>query len=78
MLGASTIILLLIYLGKTWIGYGSEDLEHESLWFPYVTSMYWSITTLTTAGFGDLHARNRRERIFVICYMLFNPGMTSI
>ncbi|GJW62024.1 potassium channel AKT1-like protein [Tanacetum coccineum] len=43
--------------GKTWIGYGNEDFEQESLWIRYVTSMYWLITTLTTMGYGDLHAQ---------------------
>nr|XP_043624262.1 potassium channel AKT1 [Erigeron canadensis] len=63
--------------GKTWIGFDNEDFEKQSHWINYVTSMYWSITTLTTVGYGDLHAQNRREMIFVICYMLFNLGLTS-
>ncbi|CAN1787320.1 Potassium channel AKT1 [Linum perenne] len=41
---------------RTWIGasLGNNFLE-RSLWIRYVTSMYWSITTLTTVGYGDLH-----------------------
>jgi hypothetical protein len=39
--------------------------------------MYWSITTLTTVGYGDLHAENTREMVFNIFYMLFNLGLTA-
>ena len=39
--------------------------------------MYWSITTLTTTGYGDLHAENSREMLFDIFYMLFNLGLTA-
>ncbi|KAM7519289.1 hypothetical protein LguiB_018251 [Lonicera macranthoides] len=64
---------------KTWIGAaaGMEDFHQLSLWIRYVTSMYWSITTLTTVGYGDLHAQNTGEMIFDIFYMLFNLGLTS-
>ncbi|KAK9050526.1 hypothetical protein SSX86_030504, partial [Deinandra increscens subsp. villosa] len=62
---------------RTWIGYDNTGFKDHSLGSRYVTSLYWSITTLTTVGYGDLHAQNRREMIFVICYMLFNLGLTS-
>lgn len=39
--------------------------------------MYWSIVTLTTTGYGDLHAENTGEKIFSIFYMLFNIGLTA-
>ncbi|MBA0586692.1 hypothetical protein Gorai_017422 [Gossypium raimondii] len=39
--------------------------------------MYWSITTMTTVGYGDLHAVNTMEMIFIIFYMLFNLGLTA-
>ncbi|XWS26944.1 hypothetical protein CRYUN_Cryun26dG0073700 [Craigia yunnanensis] len=64
--------------GRTWIGasLGDNFLE-QSLSIRYVTSMYWSITTLTTVGYGDLHPVNTREMIFDIFYMLFNLGLIA-
>ncbi|CAN7060462.1 hypothetical protein IGI04_016089 [Brassica rapa subsp. trilocularis] len=62
---------------KTWIGASNANFHDESLWMRYVTSMYWSITTLTTVGYGDLHPVNTKEMIFDIFYMLFNLGLTA-
>ncbi|KAK8933583.1 Potassium channel AKT1 [Platanthera zijinensis] len=62
---------------STWIGATIPDFHEKSLWIRYVTSMYWSITTLTTVGYGDLHAQNTREMVFNILYMLFNLGLTA-
>ncbi|KAI0491680.1 hypothetical protein KFK09_025940 [Dendrobium nobile] len=61
----------------TWIGATMPNFHERSLWIRYVTSMYWSITTLSTVGYGDLHAQNTREMIFDIFYMLFNLGLTA-
>ncbi|OVA00508.1 Cyclic nucleotide-binding domain [Macleaya cordata] len=62
---------------KTWIGASFGDFQESSLWMRYVTSIYWSITTLTTVGYGDLHPVNSQEMLFDIFYMLFNLGLTS-
>ncbi|KAJ6926939.1 potassium channel KAT3 [Populus alba x Populus x berolinensis] len=62
---------------RTWIGAVNPNFKEERLWNRYVTAMYWSITTLTTTGYGDLHAENPREMLFDIFYMLFNLGLTS-
>ncbi|GMP94648.1 hypothetical protein CsSME_00044030 [Camellia sinensis var. sinensis] len=62
---------------RTWIGLAMGDFRHRSLWVRYVTTMYWSISTLSTTGYGDLHAVNTQEMVFDIFYMLFNLGLTS-
>ncbi|XP_024459227.1 potassium channel AKT1 isoform X2 [Populus trichocarpa] len=62
---------------KTWIGSVWEDFHTESLWVRYVKALYWSITTLTTTGYGDLHAVNHDEMVFVMFYMMFDLGLTS-
>ncbi|KAL5157504.1 Potassium channel KAT1 [Glycine soja] len=62
---------------RTWIGAVYPNFKEENLWDRYVTAIYWSIVTLTTTGYGDLHAENTREMLFDIAYMLFNLGLTS-
>nr|XP_016460110.1 PREDICTED: potassium channel KAT3-like isoform X3 [Nicotiana tabacum] len=62
---------------STWIGTNVPNFKTRSIWLGYTYSMYWSITTLATVGYGDLHAVNTEEKIFTIFYMLFNIGLTA-
>ncbi|KAK3033875.1 hypothetical protein RJ639_032780, partial [Escallonia herrerae] len=62
---------------KTWIGAVMQNFQQESLWTRYVTSIYWSITTLSSTGYGDIHPVNTAEKLFDIFYMLFNLGLTA-
>ncbi|KAI3466821.1 hypothetical protein Pfo_023484 [Paulownia fortunei] len=62
---------------RTWIGAVYPNFKQMRLWDKYVTALYWSIVTLTTTGYGDLHAENPREMLFDVFYMLFNLGLTS-
>ncbi|CAL4947379.1 unnamed protein product [Urochloa decumbens] len=62
---------------RTWIGAVMPDFREAGLWVRYVTSLYWSITTMTTTGYGDLHAENTREMLFGVAYMLFNLWLTA-
>ncbi|KAK9000481.1 hypothetical protein V6N11_080977 [Hibiscus sabdariffa] len=63
--------------GRTWIGTVNPHFRESSLWVRYVSAFYWSITTMTTVGYGDLHAVNTAEMAFIIFYMLFNLGLTA-
>ncbi|CAN6681135.1 unnamed protein product [Malus baccata var. baccata] len=59
---------------KTWTG---AEILGQGLWVRYVTAVYWSITTLTPVGYGDLHPVNAWEMILDIFYMFFHLGLTS-
>ncbi|CAN6446388.1 unnamed protein product [Victoria cruziana] len=65
------------YPRRTWIGAVVPNFKEESLWTRYVMAIYWSITTFSTTGYGDLHAQNAREMLFDIIYMFFNMGLTA-
>ncbi|KAL2236942.1 UNVERIFIED_CONTAM: Potassium channel AKT1 [Sesamum indicum] len=62
---------------QTWIGLSIENFHEVPLWNNYVTSVYWSIVTITTIGYGDLHPVNTGEMIFDIFYMFFAIGLGS-
>ena len=49
----------------SWASYHQLDLSH-SIMKNYVTSFYFSAVTLTSTGFGDIHAHTTIEQIFVI------------
>ncbi|KZV53895.1 hypothetical protein F511_23660 [Dorcoceras hygrometricum] len=62
---------------KTWIAPFIENFHEASIWDRYVLSIYWSIVTVTTTGYGDFHPVNKNEMIFDIFFMLFNLGLTA-
>ncbi|GMI95045.1 potassium channel in Arabidopsis thaliana 3, ARABIDOPSIS THALIANA K+ RECTIFYING CHANNEL 1 [Hibiscus trionum] len=61
----------------TWIGKHIGDFKQKSVWHGYTCSIYWSIGTLTTVGYGDFFSVNEGEKIFNSIYMLFNIGLTA-
>ncbi|CAB4273802.1 unnamed protein product [Prunus armeniaca] len=64
--------------GYTWIGslklgdYSYSNFRDIDLWKRYTTSMYFAIVTMATVGYGDIHAVNLREMIFIMVYVSFD------
>nr|XP_009392582.2 PREDICTED: potassium channel KOR2-like isoform X2 [Musa acuminata subsp. malaccensis] len=61
--------------GYTWIGslsmgdYQYTNFREIDFWRRYITSLYFSIGTLATVGYGDVHAVNTREMVFSMIYI---------
>lgn len=53
---------------KSWID--EMNLRDDTLFRQYVTALYWTFTTLSTVGFGDIVPLNTAERVVTICTML--------
>ncbi|XP_057460218.1 potassium channel SKOR-like isoform X2 [Actinidia eriantha] len=64
--------------GYTWIGslkmgdYSYSQFRDIDLWKRYTTSLYFAIVTMATVGYGEIHAVNIREMIFVMIYVSFD------
>uniref|UniRef100_A0A1D1XV69 Potassium channel n=1 Tax=Anthurium amnicola TaxID=1678845 RepID=A0A1D1XV69_9ARAE len=64
--------------GRTWIGsLAMGDFRYSHFWdidlcTRYITSMYFAVVTMTTVGYGDIHAVNIREMIFIMVYISFD------
>ncbi|KAG8662538.1 potassium channel SKOR isoform X3 [Manihot esculenta] len=64
--------------GYTWIGslkmgdYSYSHFREIDIWKRYVTSLYFAVVTMATVGYGDIHAVNLREMIFVMVYVSFD------
>ena len=56
----------------TWI---DDDFKQMSVSEKYLTSLYFTITTFSTVGYGDISAKNYIEKIFCIFAMI--AGVTA-
>eukprot|EP00261_Vitis_vinifera_P031076 XP_019072319.1 PREDICTED: potassium channel KOR2 isoform X2 [Vitis vinifera] len=64
--------------GYTWIGsltmgdYKYINFREIDFWTRYITSLYFAIVTMATVGYGDIHAVNLREMIFIMIFVSFD------
>ncbi len=46
--------------------------ELDKMWEQYLFSLYWSVTTLCTLGYGDVTPQTYSEYIMAVSYMIIN------
>eukprot|EP01050_Picozoa_sp_SAG11_P027977 SAG11_NODE_7299_length_1165_cov_0.610694_2_plen_126_part_00 len=64
-------------------GEGATDAAHMAVQYPlpqrrYVDSLYWSLTTMTTIGYGDRLPTTRHELSFVLFAQVFGLAFFAI
>jgi hypothetical protein len=60
---------------RTWLetaGAAKPDGPPQTMWKQYLLSLYWSCTTLTSIGYGDVVPVTYPEMMLTISYMLIN------
>mmetsp|Transcript_51933 Transcript_51933/g.121570 ORF Transcript_51933/g.121570 Transcript_51933/m.121570 type:complete len:958 (-) Transcript_51933:139-3012(-) len=55
---------------ETWLTRCREAEGCQNMGEEYVSSLYFTLTTMTTVGFGDIAPMNYREIYFVLCLLL--------
>ncbi|KAK9841010.1 hypothetical protein WJX81_005273 [Elliptochloris bilobata] len=63
----------------TWLSrVGNEDFSHASSGKQYLAALYFTITTLSTTGFGDIVAQNSLEQAVAMLYMFLGVCAFSV
>lgn len=68
------IALVSHWIACGWIGLGGADFAHPEI-SPYQQALYWTITTLTTVGYGDIVPRGSGPIAYTMVVMALGAAM---
>jgi xanthine/uracil permease len=74
MLRIRTSVISAIFSLVILIGFGTWAYEQIEGW-TFGQSFYFSVATLTTVGYGDIHPTTDASRIFTAIYILVGVGI---
>ncbi|MCZ8343937.1 MAG: ion transporter [Leptospira sp.] len=58
-----------------WIHLSPEFLADSDITTRYIRALYWSLTTLTTIGYGDITPVTNEQTIYTMIVMIFGVGI---
>ncbi len=61
-----------IALGWLWLSETGKNIDNAT---PYIKALYWTITTLTTIGYGDITPSNNSQMIYAMFIEILGAGM---
>ncbi len=64
------------WVSCAWLSMRGIDLNLDDV-SNYLKSMYWTITTITTVGYGDITPQTNMQTIFTICVEILGIGIYS-
>ena len=73
----SVVSLILFYLSAVGIYYFENSVEPESF-SSIFSSLWWSVVTLTTVGYGDIVPITVGGRIFTFIILMIGLGIIAI
>tara|TARA_Y100000310_G_scaffold113212_1_gene111733 strand:+ start:2563 stop:2883 length:321 start_codon:yes stop_codon:yes gene_type:complete len=69
-----TSIITLICTLFLWLGIGTVFYYNVENW-SWITSFYFSVTTLSTVGYGEFYPTTELSRLFTSIYILLGVGI---
>ncbi len=69
---AVTVTLMVVGFARLYLQISQRDPRTFNQVLDHTSALYFTLTTLTTVGYGDIHARTDGARIAVMIQMVFN------